>query len=106
MAVLADTPSIPQGRLGGQRFFRVGERDFYYVLDEPRAGYSGSRPEAWFKAVACAAENGEHFVEERTNKRLNDYVGMGVFGMGDPAWGPWRVGESVVVATYDLRGEA
>jgi len=113
--MVVEIPQVPEGRLDGQRFFRVGpdtsdERDFFYVGDEPREGYSGSRHEAWRKAVAFAAENGECFIEERTNQRLNDYVGAGVFGLcllhgkitSQRLSGEWHVGESIVLATYEI----
>jgi len=73
-------PAAPEGRLDGQRFFRADERDFFYVTDGKVDGYTGSRDDAWRAAADYALAEGITEISEMSTKRLNDYVGPGVFG--------------------------
>jgi hypothetical protein len=106
------TPPIPAGRLDGGSFFAVGEKTFGYVSDQPKDGYSGSRPEVWFRAWNYAVEIGATEIEERTQMRLNDYVGPGVYGLNydrngnltrNLLSGRREYGASLLLATTNLR---
>lgn len=103
-------PAVPEGRLDGQRFFRVAGLDFYYLGDTQKDGLPASRPEVWLKALDYAIAKGAERIEERTNQRLNDYVGPGVFGLcmvdGKVSErrmsGNWIVGVSILVGLYPV----
>lgn len=112
MKSTSTTPAVPTGRLDGLRFFRVLENeddadghDFHYLLDRERDA-------AWAEAISYATECGFPVIEERTNQRLNDYVGIGVYGLcldrqsgeitSNRLSGEWFVGATKLVATYNV----